>query len=220
MEKSIPGVYKIKKIIFLFCVLFGCGMFLPSCNYFTEPEPFVNKQANPLEIESNPFLNYTDGQSVSGTITLSYISDSPILFPIDHVDLFIDSVFIGSQERESYLSRTRALYSFNVDTKNWPDGRHTIRIVVCSQQDSLGLHRVYSTTLIFDQSLTIPTHVSITTENSHSRISWTPTKLTNFSACLIRRGRLVRGHLHMLSNRCLGLRTAVISSPALQPING
>jgi hypothetical protein len=154
-----------------------------SCNFFTEPEPFVNKQADPLKNALNPFYNFTEGQSVSGIIRLLYTLDEEFI-PLDHISLYVDSTFIGSKDFITYYNNPGL---FDVDTRQWPDGRHTIFLFVFKQQGSLGPRRVYSITLIFDQGLTTPMNVSIIIENNHPRISWTPIKMVNFNSYVIRR---------------------------------
>jgi hypothetical protein len=166
-------------------VLFICGQLFSSCDLFTEPEPFVNNQTHPLEIKPCTLSSYSVDQVVTGDITF-FILDLNVS-EIDHISLFIDSTFAGSVNISPY--------TFIVDTRRWPDGRHTLFFGMYKKEDSLGLRRllnspsqVYTTTLIFDNTPPIaPKDFSITTINDHVQLSWTPTNLTNFFSYIVRR---------------------------------
>jgi hypothetical protein len=170
---EMPMQYRLRmyKAVFAFFTAFCSGVLFLSCNYFTEPEPFVNKQANSLEIESCPFRGFTEGQRVSGAISVFYIRPMYIVY-IDHVNLFVDSTLVGSKLFPWDLD----IIGFNVDTRKWPDGKHTLFLNVYNQPDSVGLLRAYSTTFIFDQNQTTPANVSVVNREQPSpNLSNSPT---------------------------------------------
>ncbi len=81
---------------FLYIIILVTIILNLSCNYFTEPEPFVNKDAHPPKTHygNAKFINYSEDQIVTGTITVGFTLDwNPM--NTDSVIVFVDSTRIA-----------------------------------------------------------------------------------------------------------------------------
>jgi hypothetical protein len=172
-----------KKLLIL---LFVFSFIFSSCTYFSEPEPYVDKEAKPPEIKPYTLNNYSINQVMSGNIELPFIPDVDIS-EIDHVTLFIDYKIESTIYNSPYL--------FDVDTRKWPNSLYTLAFCVYKKKNSLGLmglvnspSQVYTISLVFDNTPpTAPTNVAVINKNNHPSISWTPTNLNNFYCYVVRR---------------------------------
>ncbi len=135
-----------------------------SCNYFTEPEPFVNKDAHPPEIKykTATLYNYTQDQLVTGTIDLNFVPDFDLEL-VKSITAFVDTMNVGELVlHHIQLNSNQLAYHIVIDTKKWPNGKHDIYFNVykkVTENDSLGLLglrytplQIYKTSLIFDRN--------------------------------------------------------------------
>ena len=167
-----------------------------SCNYFTEPEPFVNKATHPPDIKyKTATLKYhSKDQLVTGIIYLDLVPDfDPTL--VKSTTAFVDSTNVGTLiVNPSY----QVILRFEIDTRKWSNGIHDIYFNVykkVTESDSLWLLgilytplQIYKTSLIFDNTPpTAPTNISVTLQNNYAHISWTPTNFNFFHSYVIRR---------------------------------
>ncbi len=169
-----------------------------SCNFFTEPEPFVNKNAHPPEAhyKNAKLTNYSEDQIVTGTITVNFTMDWDPIYT-DSVIVFIDSARIAKIV-PSFLYSPQYQFQFKINTKAWPNGKYNIILYaykIPSLKDSLGTMSllnnalyIYKTSLIFDNTLpTVPKNVVVTLQNGDAKISWSPTNLSNFKSYIIQK---------------------------------
>ncbi len=165
-----------------------------SCNYFTEPEPFVNKDAHPPEIKykTATFYNYTQDQLVTGIIYPDLVPgfDSTL---VKSTAAFVDSINVDSINHSYQLP-----FQFKIDTRKWSNGKHDIYFKVYKkavESDSLGLLgllyaplQIYKTSLIFDNTpATAPANITVTLQNKDALIFWTPTNFNFFHSYIIRK---------------------------------
>jgi len=126
-----------------------------SCNNFTEPEPFINKDAHSLSLDTTTAIlnNYYMNQVVTGDI-------DPVLVPnlsssvIDSIRFYIDNTFI--------VSFKESPYSIQINTREWATGKHNLFYHVYERDwygDSAGILRlfpfpahIYKTSLIFSEN--------------------------------------------------------------------
>jgi len=124
-----------------------------SCRYFTEPEPFFNKAAHSLQIDTTTAIlsNYFMNQVVTGDI-------DPVLVPglnpsvIDSIKVYIDTIFMTNLNGPPY--------QFHVNTRTWSNGKHDLLFYIYENNgfgDSAGILKlipppahIYRTALIFD----------------------------------------------------------------------
>ena len=167
-----------------------------SCNYFTEPEPFVNKDAHSpkTHYENAKLINYSEDQIVTGTITVGFSLDWDPIYT-DSVIVFVDSARIAKIVPSVYYPLQ---FKFKINTEAWPNGKYNIILdayKIPSLKDSLGTMSlltnalyIYKTSLIFDNTPpTAPKNVVVTLQNGDAHISWTPTNLSNFNSYLIQK---------------------------------
>ena len=165
-----------------------------SCNYFTEPEPFVNKDIHPPEIhnETANFRDYSEDQIVTGTVTLVFTPDWEPVYT-DSIIVYVDSTRI-----DLLFPFLNYPFQFNINTSSWANGKHNIVLYAYRNpnlNDSLGTISlltntlfIYKTSLIFDNTPpTAPTNIKVILQNKEAHLSWTPTNLNNFNSYVIRR---------------------------------
>ncbi|MGE5795620.1 MAG: hypothetical protein ACM34N_02485 [Ignavibacteria bacterium] len=197
--QSIYSKFRYNKAFFAKLILFCTGALLFSCSLFTEPEPFVNEDMKLTEMKSYMLTNYSTDQVLAGIISLPFIPDSNVS-EIDHVSLFIDSI--------AAVTITNSPFIFSVDTRNWPNGKHTISFCVYEKENSMGLldlisspSQIYTLPVVFDNTPPIsPTNIVITNQDNHSYISWTPTDMSNFYSYVIRRNGVIIANLYNQSD--------------------
>ncbi len=172
----------------------------PSCIFFTEPEPFENKDIHPAEIKykTATFENYSQDQQVTGVIDLQFIPDFDLNL-VKSISAFVDSTEAGRLSLGYIKQNSPQLgYQINIDTKRWADGKHNIALYtykIPGFSDSLGIMNlltttlyVYQTSLVFNNTPpTAPENVVVILQNKDAHISWNPTNLNNFNSYLIRR---------------------------------
>ncbi len=171
-----------------------------SCNYFTEPEPFVNKDAHPpkTHYENAKLINYSEDQIVTGTITVGFSLDWDPIYT-DSVIVFVDSARIAKIVPSVYYPLQ---FKFKINTEAWPNGKYNIILYaykIPSLNDSLGTMSlltnalyIYKTSLIFDNTTpTAPTNIKVTLQNNNAIISWTPTNFNFFHSYIIRKNGVI-----------------------------
>lgn len=190
---------KLYKKYFLLVLLFYCTPFISTCNYLTEPEPFVNKNMKLPEYGTYSQQNFSNDQVVGGIISIPFIPNSNAS-KIERVDLFIDSTLVATKEVSPFL--------FSINTKNWISGRHILSFYVYKNDTSLGLlelinspSQIYTLPLIFDNTPPVPpTNFQVRKENNQANLSWTPTNSTNFYAYVIRRNGQIIDSIYIQSD--------------------
>ncbi len=190
---------KLSKTTFVSVLQIVLSLTFYSCNYFSEPEPFVNTSAHPPETKLYALNEYPPNQVFAGTITLTFTQDIQNS-KIDHISLFIDSTLIGTKSVAPYI--------FAIPTNNWQNGAHILTWKVFAKDDSVGLLQlrnspstVYSRSIIIDNTPpTAPENIAVIHDGNHPRILWTPTTMTNFYSYVIRRDGDIIATLHSQSD--------------------
>ncbi len=167
--RSVPG----------FAILFAVTFL--SCNFFSEPEPFVNN--NGRQPESLQWKNLHDGEHVAGAILLSFtqVNDSS---EINQVFLTVDTVNKGFVQ-----------YPVIFDTRNYPEGEHSIKCEVWLKDKAYGIGNIekeYTQAtkikLYFDQTAPhAPDDFILDEENNYPRLTWKPVSDDNFYEYVIQR---------------------------------
>ncbi|MGE5860539.1 MAG: hypothetical protein ACM34J_08280 [Ignavibacteria bacterium] len=146
---------------------------LLSCNLFTEPEPYENKDAHPptVKYKTATLLNYSQDQVVTGSIELQFLPDFEPEF-VENITVFVDSTEAGPLlPYYTYSNRPQLIkFQISIDTKRWSNGKHNIYFYVykkATYSDSLGTLgllytplEIYKTTLIFDGN-SLPVHYEV-----------------------------------------------------------
>lgn len=184
-HQNMKSVAKISKAI-LFALQIGLSIPFYSCNFLSEPEPFVNNTAHPPVTKLYTINEYPANQKFAGTIALSFSSEIQVS-KIDHISLFIDTILIGT--------KSVSPFSFSITTNNWSNGVHTLTWNVYAKEDSLGLLRlskspayVYTSSIHIDNSPpSAPENILVIHDGNHPRIIWTPTAITNFYSYVLQR---------------------------------
>ena len=159
------------------------------CNYFTEPEPYYNKNAGSTPpVPGTDITHFKQGQHVGGTITFTYLPKLHEKAIIKEELMYVDSIPLEPIEG--------SLATFRLDTKKWSESLHKIRIDVWFTYNDLGIDAnsrnqpsaSYITTLVFDQTPPIaPRHLTVTKVNNYPRISWQSTPFPTFYSYVIER---------------------------------
>jgi len=174
-------------IVFLF-ILFFCNVFFLSCNYFTEPEPFISPNVQASIAKPYVLSNYQLGDTVHGDITITFIPDENPS-EINYVQVF--------NKDEGYAINSYKLpYIFNIDTRYWPNGRHDLHIGVYSKLKGAGLlnlicdtaQYIYTTNLTFRNSPPPPYNLCKSNKyGPHPVVTWHLHVAANVKYCIIRR---------------------------------
>jgi hypothetical protein len=160
-----------------------------SCN-ITEPEPFENPAAHAPTITNARVRGIQPGQHIAGIFLLSV--DSVVSSaPIDHADLYINGLIVGSSASNGSLQR----YEFSVDTRGFTDREYTLQILFVLKKDpSLGLLNLLSqigisvsASVFFDNAApTKPKNIQWVWIN-HPTCTWSQNQDPNFRGYIIRR---------------------------------
>ena len=125
-----------------------------SCNYFTEPEPFVNKNLTAEQKETLGLLNYQSGDTVTGSIIVELQPKVP-LSEINYVTVLNDST--------TFPKISQPPFKFDVDTRWWLNGKHELSVGLYKKNYNIGLLGVinepsirYSITLTFRHQPFVP----------------------------------------------------------------
>jgi hypothetical protein len=152
-----------------------------------DPEPYYNKNAHPPTMGALVLEDIEEGQHITGTVTINFappIPASEILF----VSLMVDNEMIYQFFSEPYL-----LY---LDTKQWPEGEHTISIGILEKNPpDLGLlslagvpSKVYSIDVFFDHKPPTPVVLESIVWNSANNtplVTWQKNTDANFYAYIV-----------------------------------
>lgn len=137
-----------RKPLYYFLLLTSMIILDLSCNYFTEPEPILNKNALPPKIHYGTanFKDYSQNQLVTGTISMVFTPDwNPS--STDSVLVYVDSTLI---RRLYWDYATYMPFYFEINTRRWPNGKHNIFIYAYRNpilDDSLGTMSLLTNTL-------------------------------------------------------------------------
>ena len=172
-------------IVFLFILSF-CNLFFHSCNYFTEPEPFVNKDVKAPEILPYPSLYSQIGDTVKDVINVEF-------FPTGDLSQILKVQFIVDWDIVATLNKPP--FQFSTDTKQWPNGKHIIRFgIYYNQAMKLGVLNLlnmppvfYCDTIEFLHAPHAPVNILIDQINSHPRISWSHPAQADVQYYVVRR---------------------------------
>lgn len=170
------------KLALVLCLL-SLDMLFSSCGLIA-PKPFYNSKASPPQEGT---LLYKNGQHVAGTIAF-YVHQASNKSEFLQARLVIDST-----------DTITGKYPLSLNTALWPQTEHNIRYFVWMIDSTSGLQRLESTpTQVFDLNLVFdqtppqpPGNLSITNQNGHAKLTWTPTNLVNFDSYVINRNGLV-----------------------------
>ncbi len=121
-------------------IVVGIAISLSSCRYFTEPEPFSNRNAFLPVITPLSVSQYPPGDTVIGMMTIE-LHSAQNSYAIDFVTIL--------NEDTSFASIYQSPYKFDVDTRWWPNGKHDITFRIVYRKDiNTGLLRLVDTTSI------------------------------------------------------------------------
>jgi hypothetical protein len=142
-------------------IVLGCGLLLLSCNFLTEPEPFVN---------------HVDTPSLSKPAVLSNIQPDQVLAPDTVVffnftldkNLSNNNNWSGQYYKVSLVIESKAIQncegniydggvcSFTLNTTGWTRGKHVLYFIIYFTDKSPWVHwslqkipTTYKTTLVF-----------------------------------------------------------------------
>lgn len=169
--------YRAVSIALLFTLFFSCE----------EPEPYFNKEANPPEVKPLILDDLIEGQHVTGTLIIEFIPETPIS-QIDMVSLSID-------DQVQYGYGYPGPFVFQIDTKVWPEGEHTIMIGVHEKNQDLGLlnlafipSKMYTVTVYFDHQPPTPVVLQSVVWNNElntPQLTWLKNNDLNFYAYIV-----------------------------------
>jgi hypothetical protein len=170
---------------------YGAGLlflgvtFLFACE---EPEPYFNSVAKPPEIKPLTLEGLTEGQHITGTFLIEFIPEIP-LSEIEMVSLWVDDVM-------QYGYNYPGPFEFQLDTKQWPQGEHTISIGLNEKNPpDIGLlnlafvpSKMYSITVYFDHQPPTPVVLQSVVWNHElntPQVNWQKNVDPNFYAYIV-----------------------------------
>ncbi len=146
-------ITKIPKPLLYMIILTAIILHL-SCNYFTEPEPFVNKNLTAEQKETLDLSNYQSGDTVTG-LTIVELQPTVPFSEINYVTVLNDST--------SFPKISQPPFKFNVDTRWWLNGKHELSVGLYKKNYNIGLLGLknepsikYSIMLIFKHPPFVP----------------------------------------------------------------
>jgi hypothetical protein len=164
---------------------------LAGCDALGEPERFVNAEAQPPTVGALDLGRLQPGQHVAGPVAFT-LGLGSLSGRVESVRVFVDG------EPAEGVERTSAS-SFQLDTRAYDEGPHTVAVEVRLADSDLGLlgvvdapDVVLSAPLVFDQRPPTPVEVtSVAFEDGlRPRVTWTESADANFYAYLVVRQRI------------------------------
>ncbi len=160
------------------------GMLFYSCTLVTEPERFYNHEAFPPEYQNYNFENIARGQHVDGIIRLNFEPQG-----INNTDI---TVRVAIDDKLEYYF-DRLPITLDINTRNYPEGDHTIYFYIYYGNSSLGLlnvvgapNKVFETNLYFDRTPPDSVKLSAAIINGKDvQLNWTKSTSITFYSYLI-----------------------------------